>query len=90
LKVASCGLLSILAVHVKKLRHARGITWDQGQVDTSQAMSQTVSSSSEALGAESRHRRESAIMSRCLDIRESLESQFVVEPIGEHPANSRH
>jgi hypothetical protein len=90
LKLASRGLLAILAVDVKKLRHARRVTWDHGQVDTSQPMSQRVPNSREALWAESRHRRESPIMSRCLEICEGFEAQFVVEPIGEHSANSRH
>jgi hypothetical protein len=53
-------------------------------------MGQRVSNSREALWAESRHRRESAILSRCFDIRESFESQFVVKPVGEHSADSRH
>jgi hypothetical protein len=90
LKFASRGFLSILAVHVEKLRHARRVAGGHRQAYPSQAMSQSVSNSSEALGAESRHRRQSAIMSRCLEIRECFESRFFVEPIGQHSANSRH
>ena len=90
MKFAGRGFLSILAVYVKKLRHARRVAWDYRQAYPSQAMSQRVSNSSETLGAESRQGRQSAIMSRGLEIRESFQSEFVVEPIGQHSANSGH
>jgi hypothetical protein len=53
-------------------------------------MSQRISDSGEALGPETRHRRQPAIVSRSLEIRESLQSQFFVEPIGKHAADSGH
>ena len=90
MQFAGRGLLSILAVDVKKLGNARRVTWVYGQAYTAQPMSQRVSNSSKALRAESRQGRQSAIMSRGLEIRESFESQFFVEPIGQHSTNSRH
>ena len=90
MKFAGRGFLSILAVDVKKLRNARRVAWDYWQAYPSQAMSQRVSNSSETLGAESHQGRQSAIMSRRFEIRERFESQFFVEPIGQHSTNSRH
>jgi hypothetical protein len=88
LKFAGRRLLSILAIDVKKLRHARRIAGDDRKAYTAQAMGERVTNASEPFRSKTCHRRQSTIMCCGFEIRERLESQVVVEPIRKHPAYS--
>jgi hypothetical protein len=88
LECSACALLSIFAVDVKEFRDTRGLARHGRHPYTSQAMSQGISDSGEALGAETRHGRQSAIVRRSFKVGESLEAQFFVKPVRQYPADS--
>lgn len=89
LEFPSGRLLSIFAVDIEEFRHTGWLARDDRHPYTPQPVSQGIPDASEALGAEACDRRQSAIVSRGLEVGESLESEFFVQPVRKYTADSR-